>query len=351
MKHILQREGLLPEWVEQDAVMIAWPHKNSDWASILNEIEKTYVELSLAILHYQKLVILLPEDKDISSFLPQNNPNLHIVRMETNDTWVRDYAPLSCIKQGRKVLVDYRFNGWGQKFASNYDNLVSRKLYRQGFFALDVEWVDRQDFVFEGGAIESNGVGDLLSTEYCLLEENRNSTYSRETLCADLKKELGAETVLLLTEGAIEGDDTDGHIDTLARFVDEQTIAYVAPTDRNSYNYTYLQAMERELQELRQSDGITPYRLVALPDAGSFFDEEGEPMPATYANFLFVNGALLLPTYGVPQDEEAIQILKEALPDREIVGVNCYNLIRQHGSLHCATMQFPKGFLNPELLG
>lgn len=352
MKHLLPIEnGLLPEWVEQDAVLIAWPHKNSDWNSMLDEVEKTYVELSQAILRYEKLVVLLPpEDIGIASLLPENHPNLHILHMETNDTWARDYAPLSCLKRGRKVIVDYRFNGWGQKFASNYDNWVSRKLYEQGFFAPDVEWSNRQDFVFEGGAIESNGKGGLLSTEFCLMEGNRNPTWSKEAIELDLCRELNSTSIYLLSEGAIMGDDTDGHIDTLARFIDEQTIAYVAPTDAESFNYIYLLAMERELKELRQSDGVTPFRLVPLPDAGSFYDEEGAPMPATYANFLFVNGALLVPIYGTSRDEEAITVLQRALPERKIVGVNCYNLIRQHGSLHCATMQFPKGFLNPKFL-
>ena len=182
------------------------------------------------------------------------------------------------------------------------------------------------------------------------MEGNRNPTWSKEAIELDLCRELNSTSIYLLSEGAIMGDDTDGHIDTLARFIDEQTIAYVAPTDAESFNYTYLLAMERELKELRQSDGVAPFRLVPLPDAGSFYDEEGAPMPATYANFLFVNGALLVPIYGTSRDEEAITVLQRALPEREIVGVNCYNLIRQHGSLHCATMQFPKGFLNPKFL-
>ncbi len=350
MKDCVHTEGLLPEWAEQDAVLIAWPHEDSDWVALLGEVEKTYQELALAVLRYEKLVVLLPENKDVSALLPMDHPNLYLIRMATNDTWARDYAPLSCFKAGKKVIVDYRFNGWGQKFAANYDNLVSRKLYKMGFFAPDVQWSNRQDFVFEGGSVESNGAGVLLSTEYCLMEENRNAAYSRDAICQDLASELAASSVQLLTHGAIMGDDTDGHIDTLARFINERTIAYVAPTDKRSFNYAYLVAMEEELKALRMPDGITPYDLVPLPDAGSFYDEEGAPMPATYANFLFVNGALLLPMYGTARDDEAAEVLQRALPDREVVGVNCFNLIRQHGSLHCATMQFPKGFLNLEMM-
>lgn len=342
--------GLIPEWAEQDAVLIAWPHSGSDWASMLPEIESTYQKLASAILRFEPLIVLLPEGKDIRPLFDKELlPRLHTITLPTNDTWARDYAPLSCYSAEGKYIVDYRFNGWGQKFASNEDNQVARRLYQMGLFAPDCQWLNRQDFVFEGGAVESDGVARLLTTEHCLLEANRNPTLDKQTLSEDICRTMGASELMILTHGAIEGDDTDGHIDTLARFVDANTIAYVAPTDVRSFNYDYLVAMEKEVKMLRRTNGM-PYNLIPLPDAGSFFDEEGAAMPATYANFLFVNGGVLVPTYGSATDDEALSLLQKALPERTVVGVDCYHLIRQHGSLHCATMQFPQGFINPSIL-
>ncbi len=343
-------EGLIPEWDEQDALLISWPHKNSDWAYILEEVESTYRTIAEKVLAYQHLVILAPQGKsaEIRSFFKEDlQDRLFVLEVETNDTWARDYAPLCSYFQGNKIATDYRFNGWGQKYPSNYDNLVSRKLVEMGFFLEDVAWSNRQDFVFEGGAIESNGKGVLLTTQHCLLEENRNSTLSLEELEEDLCFELRGEHLLILRNGAIEGDDTDGHIDTLARFISPDRITYVAPTDESSFNYLYLKRMEEELKELARQEG---YTLLPLPDAGSFYDEDGAPMPATYANFVFVNGGLLVPIYGKETDREALDVLQKALPERKVEGVNCYQLIRQHGSLHCATMQFPRGFVNLKAL-
>lgn len=203
-----------------------------------------------------------------------------------------------------------------------------------------VDYVDLNDFVFEGGSIESNGAGVLLTTEECLLTPTRNPQFSKSEIETYLKEKFGAHTVLWLAHGFLAGDDTDSHIDTLARFVDEHTIAYVQCCDENDLHYAELQAMEHELQAFRQPNG-KPYNLIALPMTPPIFDEEGERLPATYANFLIINGAVLVPVYNCATDNEALQILQTAFPTREIVPVDCSVLITQHGSLHCVTMQFP----------
>ncbi len=344
-------KGLIPEWYPQDAVLITWPHEKTDWAPILPLVEANYIALATAILRHETLVVITPLGRSIASLLPEElRYRLREIPMNTNDTWARDYAPLCVLRGGKKEVVDFRFNGWGMKFASNWDNQVSRSLRQRGFFASDVVWNNQLMLVLEGGSVDANSRGEVLTTRRCLMEENRNAFVSDELQLASLiASSLSTEALIYLDHGAIEGDDTDGHIDTLVRFVSDDTLVYVSPTDPNSVNYQELLALEAELCDHPEVQR-RGYRLVGLPDVGNLPDEEGEPMPATYANFLFVNGALLVPTYGVPQDAEALAILRELLPDREVVGVDCATLIRQHGSLHCATMQFPKGFLSPEFL-
>lgn len=343
--------GLYPEWATQDAVLITWPHAESDWREILPEVEANYLAIATAILRYETLVVVLPEGKEIASQLPQElRSRLVELHLPSNDTWARDYAPLCCSVRGKKRIVDFRFNGWGLKFASNYDNMISRRLHAMGFFAPDAEWCNQQMLVLEGGSIDANSRAEVLTTRRCLTEPNRNIfTDEAPSLDSQLASILGVRQIIYIEHGAIEGDDTDGHVDTLVRFIDDSTLAYVAPTDPNSINYQELRAMEEELLQYEQIKE-NGYRLLALPDVATLRDENGEPLPATYANFLFVNGALLVPTYGVPQDKEALEILQKALPDREVVGINCRTLTRQHGSLHCATMQFPKGFIALEYL-
>ena len=243
------------------------------------------------------------------------------------------------------MIVDFTFNGWGMKFAADKDNLITRALYLSRAFVPETAYTNALSLVFEGGGIESDGAGTLLSTESVIVEPNRNSGIDDEALRQYLIEILGGERLLTLTNGQIEGDDTDGHIDTLARFLTPTTIAYVSCEDPKDSHYHELERMKKELEALRTKDGA-PYKLIPLPLPPALHDEEGERMPATYANFLFVNGALLVPTYDVETDAVALERLKAAVPDREIVSVPSRALIYQHGSLHCATMQFPRGFMN-----
>lgn len=346
------RLTFLPEWVEQDLVLISWPNETMDWASRLPQIEACYKQMAESILAYEDLLILAKDPEHVRSLLSdcEHKHELFIMEMDCNDTWCRDYAPLSLLltdEEGneRPMIVDFTFNGWGMKFAADKDNLITRALYLSRAFVPETAYTNALSLVFEGGGIESDGAGTLLSTESVIVEPNRNAGVDDEALRQYLIEILGGERLLTLTNGQIEGDDTDGHIDTLARFLTPTTIAYVSCEDPKDSHYHELERMKKELEALRTKDGA-PYELIPLPLPPALHDEEGQRMPATYANFLFVNGALLVPTYDVETDAVALERLKAAVPDREIVAVPSRALIYQHGSLHCATMQFPRGFMN-----
>lgn len=345
---------LIPEWEEQDLVLITWPHAETDWVEMLPEIEACYMQIARSILRFEDLLILTPEPEQVRKlFAGEEHPHkLYVLQMPSNDTWVRDYGPLSFrIEQEdgtiTKAIADFTFNGWGMKFAAGRDNLMTRCLYLSAAFRCEVQTMNRLMLVFEGGGVESDGRGTILSTYGCVHEPNRNPGFGEKDLEDLLADSLGAERFILLRNGELEGDDTDGHIDTLARFLSPTQIAYVQCEDGYDMHYHGLKRMEQELKELRTPEG-EPYELIPLPLPKAIYEEDGHRLPATYANFLFVNGAILVPTYNQEYDELVLERLRLACPDREIVGVDCRQLIRQHGSLHCATMQIPAGFMNKD---
>ena len=264
---------------------------------------------------------------------------LTLYEIPTNDTWARDHSGIMVVENGKLVLLDFQFNGWGLKFAANLDNQITHQLYKQGAFPATT-YRSMKHFVLEGGSIESDGEGTLLTTVDCLLSANRNDTLTKEEVEVFLKNHLGLQRILWLHHGYLAGDDTDSHIDTLARFCDAQTIAYVQCTDPTDEHYQALSGMEEELQAFTTLKG-EPYRLIPLPMAEPVWDEEGHRLPATYANFLIINKAVLLPFYGTEQDAIAQAQLQSAFPEREVVSIHCGALIHQHGSLHCVTMQYP----------
>jgi len=256
----------------------------------------------------------------------------------SNDSWVRDHGPITVLREGQGLLLDYQFNGWGNKYESGLDNRLSIRLHEMGaFHSMAMETLD---FVLEGGSIEVDSQGTLLTTTECLLSPERNPQYSRDEIETLLKRQLGVERILWLEHGQLEGDDTDGHVDTLARFCDDHTIAYVSCDDKADSHFASLKAMEAELKGFSDTDG-KPYRLVPLPLPAAQYDEEGQRLPATYANFLIINGAVLLPTYDDPLDVVAAERLAECFPQREIIPIDARPLIHQYGSIHCVTMQLP----------
>jgi agmatine/peptidylarginine deiminase len=341
---------LLPEWYPQDAVQLTWPGPESDWAPLLERIEATLEAMVVAIARYQNVLVSVPDTATrthlTGRFARLGVPaeRLQLVVAPADDTWARDHGPLAVEESGKLRLHDYVFTGWGGKFPAARDNTLTRRLVDAGVYACPVS---ERGLVLEGGAIESDGAGTLLTTEACLLNPNRNPGLDRQAVEDWLHEDFGATRVLWLAHGHLEGDDTDSHVDTLARFCDPATIAYVRCNDEADPHYPALAAMEAELKALRRTDG-EPYRLVPLPWPAACFDPvDGNRLPATYANFLIINGAVLVPVYGDAADTRALTALAGAFPGRDIIPIDCLSVIRQHGSLHCLTMQLPQGSLAP----
>ena len=345
----MSRTMLPPEWSAQSGVMITWPHAHSDWQGILFDVEPVYVELARHITRREKLLINCWDEAHavhVKDRLHAGHADLGRVVLQcvpSNDTWTRDYGPLTVLEQGKPRLLDFIFNGWGNKFSAPLDDQVTRHLHEAGAFGAAP--LSAIDLVLEGGSIEVDGRGSLLTTENCLLAPTRNPALSRAQIEAQLRDWFGVERILWLSRGHLVGDDTDSHIDTLARFCDAHTIAHVACDDPGDEHYGELQQMEAELRALRDYQG-KPYRLVPLPWPAAKYDaEDGRRLAASYANFLIINGAVLVPTYDDPADEETLRRLRSCFPERELIGVPCLPLIRQNGSLHCITMQLPAGVL------
>ena len=290
------------------------------------------------------LLIVTPEPDEVRKQISAtvNMANVRFLKCQTNDTWARDHGAITLLDEGTPSLLDFTFNGWGLKFASDKDNLITRQAIEAG--VMHGRYVNRLGFVLEGGSIESDGQGTLLTTSQCLLSPNRNGQMNRDEIEAYLCSEFRLQRVLWLDHGYLAGDDTDSHVDTLARFCSPNTIAYVQCTDTQDEHYEALRRMEEQLKTFRTADGA-PYRLLPLPMADRI-EEDGERLPATYANFLIMNSAVLYPTYCQQEnDARAKEVLQEAFPNHEIIGIDCRALIRQHGSLHCVTMQYPTGVL------
>ena len=332
------------EWVKQSGVQLTWPDAETDWQPILDEVLPVYEQMAREIMAREKLLLVCRNKSLLPSFLQSENERLIIREMPLNDTWARDHTAITVFEKGKPVLLNFRFNGWAMKFAACHDNQISPNLYKQNAFSEGIEMRDYSYFTFEGGAIESNNVGCLLTTSECLLSKNRNEHLSKNEIELILKNALHAQKILWLDNGFLEGDDTDSHIDTLARFCSEDTIAYVKCDDQSDIHFEVLKKMEEELKELRDLEN-KPFNLVALPFPNAIYEEDGQRLPATYANFLIINGAVLFPVYGVRQDAEAIEIIGKLFPGRRIVPVNSVPLIKQHGSVHCISMQFPEGVI------
>lgn len=334
------------EWAPQSAVQLTWPRRDGDFAKSFDAVEATFVTLAAAITRFEKLIVACgPEVEALRARLltaGARDDRLHLVAADANDVWARDHGPITVFRDGRPVHLDFIFNGWGGKFEAGLDNGLTRALAAQKVWSAPVESLD---FVLEGGGIESDGLGTLLTTERCLLAPTRNPAFDKTQIEAKLKTWFGVTRVLWLKHGDLIGDDTDGHIDTIARFCDANTIAYQACDDASDAHFEDLRALEAELQALRTAAG-TPYKLVALPLPNPIFDGDplsgGKRLPAGYPNFLILNGAVLVPTYGdAINDPIALGRLRPCFPDREVIGIDCRALIAQYGSLHCVTMQIP----------
>ena len=329
-----QNRRMPAEWELQSMVQLTWPHKDTDWAPILPEITAVYNEMAREIRKREKLLIVAPAEVQPPTL------NSYLITLNTNDTWARDHGFITVEeltansqKPKNKILLDFCFNGWGEKFEATLDNEINRHLYDQGLIKGIYE--SHLDFVLEGGSIESDGKGTIFTTSCCLMAPHRNQPLTQSEIEQRLKQSLGAERVVWINHGSLIGDDTDGHIDTLVRICPDDTLLYIGSDEE----HPDLLLMEEELKTFRTLEG-KPYRLLKLPLPRPIYDGD-DRLPATYANYLVINDAVLVPTYNQPDlDEEAMRIIQQAFPDRDIVGIDCRAVIKQHGSLHCCTMQY-----------
>lgn len=334
------------EWEPTQGVLLAWPHAATDWNYMLPEVENCFDDMIRAVARHAVAVAIAPDTSTLRTrFSDIDKSRLVLIDLPTNDTWTRDYGPITTFDaDGRPVINDYRFNAWGDKFGAESDNAATRLLFERG--VLCGTYNDCLDFVLEGGGIETDGRGTLLTTDSVMLTATRNGA-TRADVESRLTRDLGVSHFLWLDSGWLEGDDTDGHIDTLARLAPNDTILYTAAhaADESDAQSASLEAMLERLQSFRTPDG-RPYNLVELPLPDPIYDEDGQRLPATYANYLVVNDAILLPIYGQPQkDMLAEMTMKIAFPDHVVECIDCRALIRQHGSLHCSTMQLPNNTL------
>jgi agmatine/peptidylarginine deiminase len=329
-----QNRRMPAEWELQSMVQLTWPHKDTDWAPILPEITAVYNEMAREIRKREKLLIVAPAEVQPPTL------NSYLITLNTNDTWARDHGFITVEeltansqKPKTKILLDFCFNGWGEKFEATLDNEINRHLYDQGLIKGIYE--SHLDFVLEGGSIESDGKGTIFTTSCCLMAPHRNQPLTQSEIEQRLKQSLGAERVVWINHGSLIGDDTDGHIDTLVRICPNDTLLYIGSDEE----HPDLLLMEEELKTFRTLEG-KPYRLLKLPLPRPIYDGD-DRLPATYANYLVINDAVLVPPYNPPDlDQEAMRIIQQAFPDREIVGIDCRAVIKQHGSLHCCTMQY-----------
>ena len=334
------------EWEKQGFVQLTWPHEDTAWYA-LPQVLDCYVAVAKAITKHEPLLIVCRDKAECLSDMAARNwypgTNVRFIESPLNDTWARDHGAISVWgDNGEKCIEDFVFNGWGLKFGADLDNQITRHIFQAGAFQADVRYIDMRPFVLEGGSIDTDGAGTLMATSECLCSLNRNEYLSREQIEEKLKKAFGLQRILWLDHGGIAGDDTDSHVDILARFCSPDTIAYTACDNPDDENYASLKAMEEQLHTFRTLDG-QPYKFIPLPLPEPLYLDDYR-LPASYANFLIVNGAVLMPGADSPLDAKAAGQLQKAFPDRTVEIIDCRALLSGHGGLHCITMNYPLGW-------
>ncbi len=340
------KQRLPAEWEKQDAILIAWPHKLTDWAPQLSAAEQVFARIIREISHCESILLIVQQEKPVAQILSATGADLKNIFFHTlpcNDPWARDFGPLTILTEQGPVLLDFTFNGWGNKFDASLDNELTTKLHAAKAFGHTP--LRSIPFVLEGGSIESDGEGTLLTSTACLLEKNRNPQLSQSEIETRLNLYFGCEKVLWLEQGTLQGDDTDSHIDTLARFAPNNSIIFQGCQDQKDSHFRPFATMHKQLAAFTSVHNKR-YRLLELPWPQARYDQNGRRLPATYANFLIINNAVLVPTYCDPADQVALQVITRAFPHHKIIGIDCCSLIEQNGSLHCLTMQLPKGVLS-----
>lgn len=327
------------EWERQSAVWLSWPHNQETWPENLEPAQREFLDLVRTIATTEQVMVLVDfAECDLAVETMRSWNNVTCVDIPTNDAWARDYAPTFAIdSRGGLVAVDWQYNAWGGKYPPyDLDQQVAKRV--AGYLGIDCV---SPPFCFEGGAIEVNDHGVLLSTRSCALNPNRNPGMDTDQVESILKKYLGVEVCLWLTGNAIEGDDTDGHIDQIARFVNPTTIVVAADCGTAEVRREGLERNQKDLKEQLEFHGLGHYQVISLPLPSSF-TFCGRVIPASYCNFLITNELVIVPQFGVEEDEQALQILSPWFPEREVVGLASKNIAVGLGSFHCLSQQQPE---------
>jgi agmatine deiminase len=334
---------LLPEWAQQEAVILVWPDKNTDWQPWLDDVQNVYLNIIESLNQASTNIVLLVRSNEIKNCLSnlKKSSKVLIVSAQYNDTWVRDYGFLSCANESGLQPIEFTFNGWGQKFDATKDNKINQHVLSQ----LCQQPIKSIDLVVEGGALEVDQDGTLLSTEFCLSNPKRNGDKSIVSYQQDFQKSLGVKQSIILQNGHLDGDDTDGHIDTLVRFTPDRGLVIQSAFNRpNDNHFEGLTALVKECRQV-----LPTHQIFELP-LPHIVNSQGHRLPASYANFLISNQHILCPIYQQTEDKLAVDVIQSAYPDFTIVPINCLPLVQQFGSLHCISMQIPCGILKPEVL-
>ena len=332
------------EWEKHEATFLAWPHNAETWPGLLEGVEKTYLHIIQALLPGEK-VYLLAKDCSAATQIQErltrekiSSPNLKILTIPSDDAWVRDSGPIFVLrrdaKQPQRLAHDFIFNSWGRKYGPwDLDDVIPPAACRM----LDIPWVTH-DFVLEGGSLDTDGQGTLLTTEQCLLNPNRNPSLRRTDIEERLTRWLGIQKVIWLHDG-LEGDDTDGHIDDITRFVAPGTVVTVVEPDPKDANHAPLQENLARLRSAQDAKG-QPLQIIELPMPPRS-DGPHHRNPASHANFYIGNSAVLVPTFASPTDAIVLDRLRPFFPDRKVVGIDCRDLVAGLGAIHCITQQMP----------
>lgn len=342
---------LAPEWARQDAVMLVWPHSNSDWNNQLDDIEKTYIELSRYISRSQKVILVaydLEHIERIQTLLSHNGiplDNILLIDIHCNDTWVRDFGPIFITTDNHVKMLDFTFDGWGNKFNHDHDNQFNKRFKQKLNSDAKLETID---FVLEAGNLDINSQGALLCSSSPINRTNKHGSKMEDGELRSTEQKfqqwLGCTHTLWLHDVKLEGDDTDGHIDTLARFCNDEIITYTANNNASDANHNAIEHLNQQLELLKNNNSIIK-ELVPLPLPQPIF-QNGKQLPASYANFLITNHKLFVPVFNDKQDNYALKIFDDLFPTHEVIDIESTALIKQYGGIHCATMQIPEGFLN-----
>jgi agmatine deiminase len=331
------------EWARHRATWLSWPHNLETWPTQLEQVREVWTQMVCALSAHEQVYVLVngeATERDVAARLVKAGAvmaNVVLLKIPTIDVWMRDYGPTFVTRRSAEnslAFNDWIFNGWGGKYKSYEED---DRVARQVAAILKVPVFEHQ-VVLEGGSIEVNGAGTCLTTEQCLLNKNRNPHLSRAEIEELLKNSLGVTHVIWLGEGIV-GDDTDGHIDDIARFVNPTTVVCVVEANSNDDNYVVLQENYERLQAARDQNGAK-LSLVILPCPRPVY-YEGARLPASYANFYIANNLVLVPIFDDPNDAAALGVLQELFPERKVLGVRCNEIVAGLGAIHCVTQQEP----------